>query len=51
MEVRSIAVEGVGGTRSDKSVLWRDDGRLEVLVHFASPVARGNEFQVLVEID
>lgn len=49
VQVRSVVLEGIGGARCDLTKHWLDDGRLEVLVHFPSPVSQGSEFRVLIE--
>jgi len=49
VQVRSVVLEGIGGARCDLTRHWLDDGRLEVLVHFPSPVRQGSEFQVRIE--
>jgi hypothetical protein len=50
VQVRSVAVGSVGGTRHEVTKHWADDGRMEVLVHFPVPVHCGNEFSVLIEM-
>jgi hypothetical protein len=49
VQVRSLVLDGIGGARCDLTKHWLDDGRLEVLVHFPSPVRQGSEFRVLIE--
>jgi len=49
VQVRSLVFDGIGGARCDLTRHWLDDGRLEVLVHFPSPVRQGSEFRVLIE--
>lgn len=50
VQVRSVAVEGIGGTRHEVTRHWVDDGRMEVLVHFPVPIHCGNEFSMLIEM-
>jgi hypothetical protein len=50
VQVRSVAIEGVGGTRREVTKHWLDDERLEVLVHFPVPVGCGSEFSVVIEM-
>ncbi|MFC0439684.1 hypothetical protein [Kutzneria buriramensis] len=49
VQVRSLMLDGIGGARCDLTEHWRDDGKLEVWVHFPSPVHRGNEFRIFIE--
>lgn len=49
VQVRSVVLEGIGGARCDLTKNWLEDGRLQLLIHFPSPVAQGSEFQVLIE--
>lgn len=51
VQVRSLSIEGVSGTRSEVTELWLEDGTLEILVHFPSSVPRGAEFHVIVVLD
>lgn len=50
VQVRSVVVNGIGGTRCDVSMYWRTDERLETLVHFTSKLARNSEFQVMLDV-
>lgn len=49
VQVRSVVFEGVGGARCDLTKHWLDDDRLELLIHFPSPVHRGSEFRILID--
>lgn len=51
VQVASLKIGGIGGARCDQTVLWLEDQRLEVLVHFTTPVALGNEFTIVFEVD
>ncbi|WIV59888.1 hypothetical protein [Amycolatopsis nalaikhensis] len=49
VNVKSLEVDGIGGTRRDVTSTWLDDGRLEVLAHFGSPASRGDEIVMVIE--
>jgi len=49
VQVRSVISGEIGGTRRDVTTTWLNDGRMEVLVHFSTPVPRGGEFHVVME--
>ncbi len=50
VQVRSLMLEGVGGTRAEKFEHWRDDGQLEVYVEFPSPIPVGGEFRFVADL-
>jgi hypothetical protein len=47
--VKSLEVDGIGGTRRDATSTWLNDGRLEVIAHFGSPARRGDEIVMVIE--
>ncbi|MEU8631286.1 hypothetical protein AB0C38_03890 [Amycolatopsis sp. NPDC048633] len=47
--VKTIEVDGIGGTRRDTTSTWLNDGRLEVIAHFGSPARRGDEILMVIE--
>jgi hypothetical protein len=49
--VRSLQVDGLGGTRSDITTTWLHDNRMEVLTHFSSPVEKNELINLTMEID
>jgi hypothetical protein len=49
--VRSLEVDGLGGTRSDITTSWLHDNRLEVLTHFSSPVEKNELINLTMEIE
>jgi hypothetical protein len=50
-KVRSLEVEGAGGTRRDVTSSWTDNGNLKILVHFGEPAVRDSEISMKVELD
>jgi hypothetical protein len=51
VQVRSLEVDGLGGTRADTTTAWLYDGRLEILTHFASPIEKDELLNLAIEID
>lgn len=50
VQVRSNISGEIGGTRRDVTTTWLDDGRMEVLVHFTTPIQRDGEFHIVMEL-
>ncbi|MFD1047539.1 hypothetical protein ACFQ1S_19330 [Kibdelosporangium lantanae] len=51
VQVRSLEVDGLGGTRADTTTSWLHDGRLEILTHFASPIEKDELLNLSIEVD
>jgi hypothetical protein len=51
VKVRSLEVDGLGGTRSDITTSWLHDGRLEILTHFSSPIEKNELISLVMEIE
>lgn len=49
VRVRSVELDGEGGTRVDVTSYWLSRGRLMVLAHLAEPARRGTEISLVVE--
>lgn len=50
VKVRSLEVDGAGGTRRDVTSSWNENGNLEILVHFGEPALRDSEISMKVEL-
>jgi hypothetical protein len=51
VKVRSLEVDGVGGTRPDTTTTWLPDNRLEVLTHFSTALEKDEQLNLAMEID
>jgi hypothetical protein len=51
VKVRSLEVNGLGGTRSDITTSWLHDGRLEILTHFGTPIEKNEQLNLVMEIE
>jgi hypothetical protein len=51
VKVRSLEVDGLGGTRVDTTTSWLYDGRLEILTHFTSPLEKDEQLNLAIEVD
>lgn len=51
VKVRSLKVDGLGGTRLNTTTSWLYDGRLEILTHFSSSVEKNDQLNLAIEID
>ena len=50
-QVRSVILgDGIGGTRCDHNETWREDGKLQIFVHFPTPIQLGSEFKVSADV-
>ncbi|MDX8028617.1 hypothetical protein SK803_00270 [Lentzea sp. BCCO 10_0856] len=49
VHVRSVELEGEGGTRFDATTCWLSRGRLKVLVHLSEPALRDTEISLVAE--
>ncbi|PWK87958.1 hypothetical protein C8D88_103154 [Lentzea atacamensis] len=49
VHVRSVEVEGEGGTRFDVTSRWLSRGRLKVMVHLSEPALRDSEISLIAE--
>lgn len=47
--VRSVEVDGEGGTRFDVTTCWLSRGRLKVMVHLSEPALRDTEINLMAE--
>ncbi len=49
VRVRSVELDGEGGTRLDVTSRWLSRGRLKMMVHLGEPAVRGTEIHLVVE--
>lgn len=49
MRLRTLEVDGVGGTRWDATTNWISRSRLEVLAHFGVPARQGDEITMVID--
>lgn len=51
VHVRSLEHNGLGGTRSDTTTSWLHDGRLQILIHFSSPLEKNDVVNLVFELE
>jgi hypothetical protein len=49
VDVRSLSVAGVPGTRLEVSTSWRANGKLDLIVHFHTPPRSGSEIRLVID--
>ncbi len=49
MRLRTLEVDGIGGTRWDGTTNWISSSRLEVLAHFGVPARQGDEITMVID--
>jgi hypothetical protein len=51
LTVRSLEVDGLGGTRPDTVMSWLPDGRMEAIIHLRHAMSKGDQLNLSLEID
>jgi hypothetical protein len=51
VDVRSLSVTGIPGTRLQISTSWRANGKLDLIVHFHTPPRSGSEIRLVLDWD